>query len=219
MHSTNYPLNSPKRTDEITLDVAGPSSCRPPFASPACGSYGSLLFKEIIKTPLQIGAVCPSSKRLANRMAASIDLDMDGYVVELGAGTGVVTESLLQQGILPTRLIVIEKSASLARYLSRRFPDVNVFHSDAADVPAILSKTQTIKAIVSSLPLRSLPSEQVTRISQAWAALLAPEGRVIQFTYAPFKASAWLHAGLQRMTQETEWLNMPPALVEVFSRP
>jgi len=218
MRSANSVLNSKEGKHEVHLDLAASASWRPMAADAAYESDNRLLFKEVIKAPLQTGAICPSSRRLANRMAAMIDVHTDGFVVELGAGTGVVTEALLQRGILPHRLIVIEKSASLANHLSRRFPSVKVFHSDAADIPAIVSHNETIKAVVSSLPLRSLPHEQVARISQAWTASLAPEGRLIQFTYAPFRASAWLQAGLQRMAHETEWLNMPPALVEVFSK-
>lgn len=218
MRSANSVLNSKKGKHEIHLDLVASASWRPMTVDAAYESDHRLLFKEVIRAPLQTGAICPSSKRLANRMAAMVDIDADGFVVELGAGTGVVTASLLQRGILPNRLIVIEKSASLANHLSRRFPGVKVFHSDAADIPAIVSNNETINAVVSSLPLRSLPREQVAKISQAWAGSLAREGRVIQFTYAPFRALAWLQAGLQRRDHETEWLNMPPALVEVFSK-
>jgi phosphatidylethanolamine/phosphatidyl-N-methylethanolamine N-methyltransferase len=193
MHSANYASNAPKE------------------------GKGSLL-KELLKTPLQVGAICPSSRRLANRMAASVDPDTDGFVVELGAGTGVITESLLRRGVLPDRLIVIEKSAALAHHLSRRFPGVRVLHSDAADIPSIISNNEKVKAVVSSLPLRSLPRNQVARISLAWAHALAAHGRVVQFTYAPFSASAWMQAGLERTSHGTEWANMPPALVEVFSK-
>jgi phosphatidylethanolamine/phosphatidyl-N-methylethanolamine N-methyltransferase len=187
-------------------------------ASNAPKEEKGILLRELFRTPLQVGAICPSSRRLANRMAASVDLDADGFVVELGAGTGVITESLLRRGILPDRLIVIEKSASLAHHLSRRFPGVRVLHSDAADIPSIISNNEKVKAVVSSLPLRSLPRNQVARISLAWAQALAAQGRVVQFTYAPFSASAWMQAGLERMAHGTEWANMPPALVEVFSK-
>lgn len=203
---------------DMRLDLPISAARKSMSIGPASGSDNKILFKEILKAPRQIGAICPSSKRLADRMAASIDIGADGFVVELGAGTGVVTESLLRRGIPADRLIVIEKSARLATYLSQRFPNVRVLQTDAANIPDILPHNETVSAVVSSLPLRSLPKEQVSRISLAWAGSLAPDGRIVQFTYAPFKSSAWLQAGLQRMAHHTEWANLPPALVEVFSR-
>ncbi|WP_229411227.1 MULTISPECIES: class I SAM-dependent methyltransferase [unclassified Massilia] len=207
-----------KKEEEMVLELPAYAIHKSRTSSAAAKSANRILFKEIFKSPRQMGAICPSSRRLANRMAASIDVEADGFVVELGAGTGVVTESLLRRGITPERLIVIEKSALLAAHLSQRFPDVHVLHSDAADIPALLSRNGLVKAVVSSLPLRSLPKHQVDTISLAWAQCLAVHGRVVQFTYAPFRASAWLRAGLRRTAHATEWGNMPPALVEVFSR-
>jgi phosphatidylethanolamine/phosphatidyl-N-methylethanolamine N-methyltransferase len=177
-----------------------------------------VLLKEILKAPRQIGAVCPSSTRLANRIAQQIDASSEGFVVELGGGTGVVTESLLKRGIAANRLIVVEKSAELATHLSKRFPDVRVMHADAADVASILSHVSFVKTVVSCLPLRSLPVDQVRKISHAWAQSLDENGDVIQFTYAPFTANAWMCAGLRRRSRSIEWGNLPPAAVEVFSK-
>lgn len=182
-------------------------------------SLNAMLLNEIIKAPREIGAVCPSSARLGDVMASSICDGDEGLVVELGAGTGAITESLLRRGIASNNLIIIEKSASFARYLSERFSNVRVFHADASDLPAILEQASTIKAVVSCLPLRSLPSETVKKITRTWAQSLARNGRVVQFTYAPFRASAWLDAGLERIGDELVWANIPPARVEVFSRP
>lgn len=218
MVSADCALNSREKKEEMTLELPTSAHWQAMATQLTPRSANRLLFKEILKAPRQIGALCPSSKRLANRMAASIDVEQEGFVVELGGGTGVVTESLLRRGISPDRLIVIEKSTLLAAHLSRRFPDVRVFNSDAANIHAILPHNEIVKAVVSSLPLRSLPKDQVNRISLAWAQSLAMKGRIVQFTYAPFRASAWLQAGLKRIAHETEWGNMPPALVEVFSR-
>lgn len=151
-------------------------------------------------------------------MAALIDVEEEGFVVELGAGTGVVTEALLQRGVAPDRLIVVEKSALLAAHLTRRFSDIRVLHSDASNIDAILPHNENVNTVVSSLPLRSLSRDLVNAISLAWAQSLAPKGRVVQFTYAPFRASAWSQAGLKLTAHEMEWGNIPPAMVEVFSR-
>ena len=181
-------------------------------------SLGAMLLHEIIRAPREIGAVFPSSVRLGDTMAALIGGGEEGAVVELGAGTGVITESLLRSGIAPGRLTVIEKSEPFACYLAQRFPHVRIVHADAGDWPAELGQT-AVKAVVSCLPLRSLPASAVARITATWARSLASDGRVIQFTYAPFGTSAWQDAGLRRIGCETVWANFPPARVEVFARP
>src|SRR6185369_8158951 len=61
-----------------------------------------------IKKPLAVGAVTPSSKPLARTMAQYVDPDGDGPVIELGPGTGPITEALLEQGVDPARLVLVE---------------------------------------------------------------------------------------------------------------
>lgn len=179
---------------------------------------GLMLLHELFRHPRAVGTVCPSSTRLSNRMAAALDLAAPGVIVELGGGTGTITESLLRHGVGAERLIVVENSSRLASYLARRFPGVSVVHGDAADVPAVLQQAKCVGVVVSGLPLRSLPKEAVGRITSGWAGTLNQGGRVIQFTYAPFRSSAWPDAGLQRTASETVWANFPPARVEVFCR-
>lgn len=181
-------------------------------------SCNFMLLNEVIRSPREIGALCPSSERLGNTMASLVGGGDEGLVVELGAGTGVITESLLRSGIAPGRLVIIEKSSSFASYLSERFPQISVFHADAGDWPSILGRA-AVKAVVSGLPLRSLPHQSVHKITDTWARSLTSDGRVIQFTYSLFGASAWQSAGLKRIDRETVWGNLPPARVEVFSRP
>lgn len=179
-------------------------------------SHKVMLLNEIMRAPREIGAICPSSARLGDAMASPIGPD-DGLVVELGGGTGVITESLLRSGIAPRKLVVIEKSATFASLLRRRFPHIEVIHADAADMPAVLRQV-AVKAVVSCLPLRSLPDDVVARITGTWARSLAVGGRVIQFTYSPFAGSAWRDAGLTRIGSDIVWANLPPARVQVFAR-
>lgn len=210
-------LSEPTRFAGISSTALGRSS-DPRFVSKERNNNaGLILFNELLRHPRNVGTVCPSSRYLSGRMAAAIDIDADGFIVELGAGTGTITESLLRRGVPVDKLIVIERSAKLAQYLSRRFPRICVVHGDAADVPAVLRKTKSVHAVISGLPLRSLPSQLVSDISSGWVSALHGNGRVVQFTYAPFRSSAWLAAGLERYSAETVWANFPPARVEIFS--
>src|SRR5580658_2511836 len=87
--------------------------------SPAKADGTALFIQECLRKPQQMGAVAPSSPRLAKAMARWLPEDPQEYVVELGPGTGVVTEALLARGLDPKRLLAIEKSEALAEMLQK----------------------------------------------------------------------------------------------------
>lgn len=174
-------------------------------------------FRELLHEPRSVGAVCPSSGALALRMAAWVDVSQAGWIIELGGGTGMVTQALLQRGVPCERLIVIERSRQLVNHLRSRFPGVRIAHADAADIARTALEDRPVAAIVSGLPMRSLPAEAVSRIVQAGAGVLDANARVVQFTYARRACSPWSVAGLHRIGSETVWRNLPPARIEVFA--
>jgi phosphatidylethanolamine/phosphatidyl-N-methylethanolamine N-methyltransferase len=179
----------------------------------------ALFLSELARDPKSMGAICSSSRQLGTKMARHIDLRPDGCVVELGGGTGVITRALLMHGVPPGRLIVIEKSRLLAAHLRARFPKVKIIHGDAADMDIIRNEGLSVNALVSSLPLRSLPDATVASITSNCASILQPHGRLIQYTYAFGGRSPWLRAGLSHVGSETVWGNLPPARIDVFSAP
>ena len=65
-----------------------------------------------LEKPLSTGAVLPSGKALARTMARYVDPNVTGPVIELGPGTGAVTEALVEQGIEPSRLVLVESTGS-----------------------------------------------------------------------------------------------------------
>ena len=186
----------------------------------------SLFLRELVAQPGSVGAICASSPRLAARMAQQVDPTTPGLVVELGGGTGVISTALLERGVEPARLVIIEQSAALATLLKRRFPQAQVVHGDAADLalahakgllPAAADGTPlAIDVIVSGLPLLSIPAPVRQRILQAGARALAPGGRLLQFTYALRGPSPWQSAGLLRLHSERVIANLPPARIDVL---
>lgn len=177
------------------------------------------LFARALRSgPQAVGAACPSSKHLADYMATQAVSSAKGYVVELGAGTGVVTASLLAHGIAPERLIVIEKSAILAEHLKARFPQVTVLEGDAAHLSSLLGRRASrVSAVVSSLPLKSLPKSTVDQIGEALDTVLPRGATFIQFTYSlRCRAVDWAQE-LTCLHSRTIWRNLPPARVNVFA--
>lgn len=180
----------------------------------------ALFLRELIRHPSSVGALFPSSKRLANALAKQISCNNSGLIIELGAGTGAITAALLHQKNLMHKLIVIERSAKLANYLVRRFPTVSVIQGDAGHLQQLLDKyaSTPIQAIVSSLPLRSLPPPIVKKIGRELDHVLGKESLFIQYTYSlwgkPFAPSTHL----KLIHRQWIWCNLPPARIDVFCR-
>ena len=173
--------------------------------------------RELLRTPRQIGAIYPSSKRLGQAMAEVIDLTDDRLVIELGAGTGSITQALLQRGVQANRLIVLERSQRLAHGLRQRFPMLMVIQGDAADLSALLAdQVGNIGSVVSSLPLRSLEPATADAIIAGILETLADGGRLVQFTYDLRRPSVPEDTGLHRIRSRRVWANLPPARVDLF---
>src|SRR5258708_1435815 len=93
---------------------------------------GLLLFlREIITNPSSMGAAWPSSNKLAHAMTQDIASQLPGFVIELGAGTGVITAALLACGIPEQQLVILERSHALAQHLRDLFPKVIIIEGDA----------------------------------------------------------------------------------------
>ena len=172
--------------------------------------------REFVRHPRQIGAICPSSPVLARRIASLVPPG-DGVVLELGPGGGAVTSALLRHGVAAADLVLIERSEPLVAQLARRFPGVALIHGDAAHLAGYAQlRARPLRAIVSSLPLRSLPRPLVRRILAQVAEVSAPGTRFIQFSYALHAVDALPAHGFERDKACLVWRNLPPARVESY---
>ncbi|MDM8545733.1 class I SAM-dependent methyltransferase [Candidatus Venteria ishoeyi] len=174
--------------------------------------------REMLNNPREIGAACPSSPKLGRMMAAQVPKDSNGFIVELGAGTGNITAALLDYGLPPEKLIVVELLPALASHLRRRFPQLTVIEGDATHLKTLLGpEHQPVSAVVSSLPLRSLPPEIVPGILAQVNEVLHDKGVMVQFTYdLRSKTLPDQNRHFVRVTSKIVWQNFPPARVESF---
>lgn len=170
------------------------------------------------ENPLSTGAVMPSSKALARTMAAYVDPQSTGPVIELGPGTGPVTEALVKRGVDPKRLILVEFDPDFCRLLRTRYPAATVVQGDAYRLKRLLADTvrEPAAAMVSGLPLVTKPLRTRLRLMSDALSLLAPGAPFIQFTYAPVPPIPRGLAGISSESSETIWLNLPPARVWVY---
>ena len=183
------------------------------------GRPAALFLRQYMAHPNVIGSVWPSSPWLVRSMARSIPAQGNGLVVELGAGTGVVTQALLDRGIAPERLRVVEREPSFVRLLRRRFPALHVIQGDARDLAPCLGGKVPVDAIVSSLPLRAFAPRDVSAVLGQWRTLLRPGGQVVQFTYALYGGELeGLREGFAECERRIVWANVPPAKLTVFTR-
>jgi phospholipid N-methyltransferase len=138
--------------------------------------------KGWIRNPLAMGALAPSSKSLAKLMAR--DIAAGSRVLELGAGTGTVTEALLATGVAPEDLYVVERERQFVKILQRRFPRCHVVAADALELDLPSGTEGGFDFIVSGLPLLCFSPDKRYRILQGALRLLKPHGHFHQFTYA-----------------------------------
>jgi phosphatidylethanolamine/phosphatidyl-N-methylethanolamine N-methyltransferase len=139
-----------------------------------------------IERPLSIGAVTPSGKILARTMARYVDPNSDGPVVELGPGTGPVTEALVEAGVAPSRLVLVEFNPTFCRILRSRYPDATLVQGDAYSMRRLLETLllQPAAAVVSGLPLVTKPIKMRLRLIRDAFDLMLPGAPFVQFTYS-----------------------------------
>jgi len=180
----------------------------------------TLLFRLWLKDPFKIGAITPSSRDLARAMAKLVPESSHYPIVELGGGTGVVTQALLDRGIALEKLVVVERDPTLHELLRKRFPGVNVVRGDAAHLGALLHPHGISKAsaIVSGLPLLTFRKSVQQEIIDSAFAMLERGAPFIQFTYGPFSPLPRKEFGLVGRVRKRVLNNLPPASIWVYQR-
>ena len=180
-----------------------------------------VFLRAMMANPKRVGAVLPSGAPLARLMASHVRLDEPGPIVEIGAGTGVVTSALLEAGVAPDRLFVLELDSSLHHFLRENFPGTTVLCGDAAQMHRLLPETVVgqVATIVSSLPLRAMDRATQRGIVDSAFRVLKPGGSLIQYTYPPFSPLPHRVFGLAAERLGRIWLNVPPAAVWRFTKP
>ena len=182
-------------------------------------------FRQWLKNPLAIAALSPSSRILAREMINQLP-EHPGRVIELGGGTGVFTRALLERGVAPEDLLVVELNTELHRLLREQFPQVKVIRGDARELQAIIDHEEFgqdhgVSAILSGLGLLSMSRSTQRSILTAAFSVLGPTGRFIQFTYgpsSPVSRELLSELGLHSVRAGVAWRNVPPAAVYVFTR-
>ncbi len=179
----------------------------------------SVFFALWLQKPLRIAAANPSGARLADAIARCIDLARPGPILELGAGTGSLTQGLVRAGCPPERIIALEREPPLVAVLRREFPAIRVIEGDATRIGDYLAgNVERLAAVVSSLPIKWFPVEAQYAVVRPCLNLLGPGGRFLQVTNAFTSPLAVGPLGIAGQEVRRVWLNLLPAQIWAYSK-
>jgi len=181
----------------------------------------ALFIQELVNNPRQIGAILPSSRNLAVAMAKWLPHDPHAYALELGPGTGAVTQAMIERGLREDRLIAIERSPKMADHLRVRFPRAIVITGDAFQLDELLKRhvpqANQVSTVISSLPLMNFPAHIAHDLARKIRAVLPVGGKLVQYTYRVGRTPK-AAAHFDFVATDVIWLNFPPARVSVFQK-
>jgi phosphatidylethanolamine/phosphatidyl-N-methylethanolamine N-methyltransferase len=197
---------------------AGGQLDRSSLMSEAEASDDFVFLRAWMRAPLVTASMLPSGRFLARAIAHAVDPSVPGMIVELGPGTGAVTAALVERGVSPERLILIEFLPEFCEVLRRRYPDARVIAGDAFDAPSILRhlKVEPLTAVVSCLPLYGKKPEYRERLLHDMLGL-GPKGMpFIQATNFSRSPIPFDPADIAGAASPRVWLNLLPALVWTY---
>ncbi|WP_076863442.1 class I SAM-dependent methyltransferase [Bradyrhizobium mercantei] len=173
-----------------------------------------------IEKPLHMGAVMPSGRLLARTMAQYVDPDAEGPVVELGPGTGAITNALIEHGVDQKRLVLVEYNPGFCALLRERYPQAKVVQGDAYRLRDTLWDVMKspASAVVSGLPLVTKPMLTRLKLIRDAFLALAPGAPFVQFTYSVAPPIPKSLPGVSTEASERIWMNLPPARVWVYRK-
>jgi len=182
----------------------------------------TLFLQEWLANPQRTGSLVPSSRKLAAAMARWLPSDPESFVLELGPGTGAVTQALLERGLREDRLVAIERNPKLAHLLRERFPRARIITGDAWRLDDLLRRQRqpiaSVGAVISSLPLLNFSVEQAEDLAQKIRAVLDPQGTWVQYSYRIRDRRSRGSSDFRLLASKIVWLNLPPARVSVFQK-
>ena len=176
--------------------------------------------KSLVSDPRSVGAVAPSSPSLGRLMARGCGAGT--RVVEVGAGTGALTQAILDAGVFERDLYLVESDERFVEILEERFPAAQTLHGDATWLGQHLEElTDSVDFVISGLPLLLFSDVRKRRLLTAAFRLLGEGGAFHQFTYGgvcPVGRRVLDGLGLRASCLGFAALNVPPAVVYRFER-
>jgi phosphatidylethanolamine/phosphatidyl-N-methylethanolamine N-methyltransferase len=176
---------------------------------------GELFFRQWLRSPKSMGSVIPSSQALARAIASAAVFNGNDMIIELGGGTGAITQGLIDVGIPRDRIVVIELDGSMAEFLRARLPGCRVIQGDATRLDELLAHegVSSIGTVVSGLPMVGMPFEFQQAIIKQGMRVLRKGGTMLQYSYSPLPPVPTRKLDIKARMMKYVFWNFPPAVV------
>lgn len=176
-----------------------------------------IFLNQFAHNPKRVGSIIPSSDFLVQTMIGPISWDETKTIVELGAGTGVLTRYIEKLRSPESKSFIFEIDNRMRERLERIYPDINC-HEDACDLVSILDK-QELRAdyILSGLPFANFSQELRDKILDGVVDSLKPGGLFITFQYS-LQMKQQLEQRFNHVDIKFSPINIPPAFVYFCSK-
>lgn len=181
----------------------------------------ALFFRKFVAKGRIISAPAPSGRALVEGMLRHVDFTQPGTIVELGAGTGPVTERIVDRLRPFHRFVAVENDADFCQVLRRRFPETALLQADASKIAEPLANMgiHRVDYVLSGLPTPNLPPRAAVGLWRWLGRVLAPDGLFVQITIAPMVYSRFYDRLFRSVTYRMIWRNCPPGGVYCCSKP
>lgn len=172
-----------------------------------------IFFRRFLASPIAVGAVLPTSLSTARMMASPIK--PNGTVLEMGAGTGSITQGILEHIKDASQLTSVEIDTDLAKEFKKNFPDVNLKVGDAENV---LANGPSYDAIISGVPFTVMNPEKRERMFALIKEKLNPDGVFVAIQYS-LSSKKELERNFHSVKIKISPMNAPPAFLYVCRGP
>lgn len=172
---------------------------------------------QFFKKWRQIGAILPSSIFLVEDMLSEVDWNKAKIVVELGAGNGIFTKSILKKMKKDAKLFVFEIDPVFIKKLEKINDDRVVIISESATNIASHLNGEKADYVVSGIPLSNLSKHVKSEIIMSSLNNMVTGGIFLQFQYFPESLSL-LKKYFGDVKLRFTLLNTPPAFFYICTK-
>jgi phospholipid N-methyltransferase len=172
--------------------------------------------KQWVKNPREMGSITPSSRFLTREVVDRIDFSRARYIAELGPGTGVFTQAILERLAPDGQILAVDTNPSFIEHLKREMPDPRLHavagSAERIDELAAEAGWPRIDAVVSGIPYSLLPKPVMRSILEAAHRALGERGLFVGYQYSKMLRPHLLDV-FGNVHYRPVLLNIPPAFV------
>ncbi|OEF95608.1 class I SAM-dependent methyltransferase [Desulfuribacillus alkaliarsenatis] len=173
---------------------------------------------KFIKKPKQIGSITPSSRYLVRKMLETVDFNKTNSVVELGAGTGVITQEIYNSKKSDTDFYIFEYDDEMRAVLKNIYKTA-AYCKDAYELKDTLSSygASEVDCIISCLPLATFSETGRQAIMEQVIESLSDDGIFVAYQYS-LQMKQLLSKNFSKVTIQFVPLNIPPAFIYICQK-